>query len=284
MTPNIVELTKENFEQLLTVESFQRPILIDFWADWCAPCKMLLPILERLVNEFDGQFVLAKLDTEAEPELAAQFGVRNLPTVAIIQDGKPVDHFSGALPESEVKTFLQKYLPKPWDELLNQAELLMAEGRHLEALPLAKQAFELSEKQPDIAKVYIQILITGKRVDEAELVMSEIAFKDQDKLYHSLAAQIELAKDAAEAPEIQELQDRLQKSPDDASIKYELALQYHQNSNTREALQLLLEVLTFDINYAEGSVKKSMLEMIKSLSSGDPLATEFQKKLFTLLY
>lgn len=284
MNANIVELTAENFQQMLTTESFNRPVLIDFWADWCAPCKMLMPILENLANEYDGKFLLAKLDTEAQPEIAAQFGVRNLPTVAVIKDGKPVDHFSGALPESEIRAFLEPHLPKPWDADLNQAESLMASGNHVEALPLAKNAYELSGKLSEIAKIYAQILILAHRIEEATLVLSDIPFRDHDNSYKSLLAQIDLANEAAEAPEIQELQDKLKQQPDDLSIKYELGVQFHQNGKTSEALQLFLEIMKTDKNYNDGLAKKTMLDIIKSLGAGDPLAAEFQRKLFSLLY
>ncbi len=108
---NIVDINLENAKQLLVDESFTRPVLIDFWADWCAPCKSLMPILEKLANEYAGAFLLAKVNADEMGMISSQFGVRSLPTVILMKDGQPIDGFAGALPEKEVRELLEKYLP-----------------------------------------------------------------------------------------------------------------------------------------------------------------------------
>ncbi len=282
--PVKVALTSANFEAILSVESFKRPIVIDFWADWCAPCKMLMPILDTLATAFEGQFLLATLDTEAEPELAAQFGVRNLPTVAVIRDGKPVDHFSGALPESEVRAFLQKHLPKPWDADVQAALAFMQADQVSEALSPAKNAYVLSQALPDITCFYARILLLNKRLDECKAVLSTVRLQDQDDGYQMVKAQLELAEQAAEAPEIQELQRQLSDDPDNLHLQMELAVQYHQNGKTREALDMMLQVLKRDRHFDEGAARKTFSEMLQSLAKGDPLAVEYQRQFFSLLY
>lgn len=284
MSPAIIELTQDNFNQLLAEESFKKPVLIDFWAEWCAPCKAMMPVFESLAAEYSDQIIFTKLDTEAQPEIAAQFGIRNIPTVAVIKDGRPVDHFSGAIPESEIRAFLEKYLPKAWEEPIAKAEALVAEEKYTDALPYAKQAFELSSQLPEITKFYVQVLILSKRVTEAEAVLATIAFKDQDQAYKSLLAQIDLAKNAAETPEISLLQESLNADPQNSQIKFELALQYNQTGKVKEGMQLLIEVLMQDMDFNEGEAKKTLLEMIRSLGTNDPLAAEFQRKLFSLMY
>jgi len=283
-SPFKVALTSANFEALLTVESFQRPVVIDFWADWCAPCKMLMPILDKLADECQGQFILATLDTEAEPQLAAQFGVRNLPTVAVIRSGKPVDHFSGALPESEIRAFLAKHLPNAWDADIQTALMLMESDQVLEALVPAHTAYELSGQQPEIACFYARILLLNHRLDECKAVLANIRLADQDDGYHTVMAQLELAEQAAEAPEIQECLDRLAQSPDDLLLHMELAVQYQQQNRNREALELMMTVLRKDKNFQDGGARKTFLEMLQSLAKGDPLAVEFQRQFFSLLY
>lgn len=282
--PVKVALTTANFEAILSVESFKRPIVIDFWADWCAPCKMLMPILDHVATEFQGQFLLATLDTEAEPALAAQFGVRNLPTVAVIRDGKPVDHFSGALPESEVRAFLQKHLPNPWDADVKTALDFMQADQLSEALVPAHNAYVLSQALPDITCIYARILLLNKRLDECKAVLSTVRLKDQDDGYQTVKAQLELAEQSAEAPEIHALQQQLAADPDNLTLQVELGLQYHQNGKIREGLEMILAVLKCDRNFQEGAARNTFLEMLQSLAKGDPLAVEYQRQLFSLLY
>ena len=284
MNEHVVHLTGENIQQILGEESFKRPVLVDFWADWCAPCKALMPVLERLAAAYNGQFLLAKLDTEAQPQLAAQFGVRNLPTVALFKDGQGIDAFSGALPESEVRRFLDKHLPKAWDADVEQARLLMAEESYLEALPLLKSAYEQSGHQADIERLLIEVYVRTKRLEEAKALLQAIPFQFQDDDYRRLLGLLDLAEKASETPEIKELLTKLADDPENQDLKYELALQYYPGGRTREALEQLYQVLLKNKNFRDGAARKTMIEIIQSLAKGDPLAVEFQRKLFTLLY
>ncbi|WP_428242072.1 tetratricopeptide repeat protein [Gynuella sp.] len=284
MNEHVIHLTGENIQQILGEESFARPVLVDFWADWCAPCKALMPVLERLAAEYGGQFLLAKLDTEAEPQLAAQFGVRNLPTVALFKDGQGVDAFSGALPESEVRQFLDRHLPKAWDEDVNLAKNLMAEENYLEALPLLKSAYEMSDHEADIERLLIEVYIRAKRLEEATVLLEAIPFQFQDDDYRRLKGLLDLAEKASETPEIKELQNKLDGDPDNQDLKYELALQYHSDGRIREALEHLYQILLKNKGFRDGAAKTSMIEIIQSLGKGDSLAVEYQRKLFTLLY
>ncbi|WP_346839348.1 thioredoxin [Microbulbifer sp. SAOS-129_SWC] len=284
MNEYIVDVTAENAQQVLIEESMKRPVVVDFWADWCEPCKQLMPVLEKLAGEYAGQFLLAKVNADTEQMLAGQLGVRSLPTVMVLKDGQPVDGFAGAQPEKQIREMLDKYLPKPWDQKLEQGKALVAEGKLDEALPLLRQAYTESGEQPDFAKQLAAVLLEQNRVQEAETVLGKILLADQDSDYQQLMSQLELKQQAADSPEIQALQQAVEQNPDDYKSAMELAVQYSQNHRHQEALDLLLNILRNDLNFADGAAKQAYLDMVKSLGAGDPLATQYQRKLMTLLY
>ncbi len=284
MSDYIVHITMANAKQVLIDESMQRPVLVDFWADWCEPCKTLMPMLEKLANEYAGQFVLAKVNCDTEPQIAQQFGVRSLPTVALMKDGQPVDGFVGAQTESAVRKLLEKFLPKPWDLQLQQARAAIEAGDYGSALALLRNAYEESRKRADIGLELASVLIALKRFDEASAQLELIKLVDRDQRYQQLLAQIELQREAAKTPEIRQLEAVLRQAPDDMETAYQLALQYNQNQQHREALDLLVEILRRDKQFHEGGAKKALLDIIAALGKGDPLAKEYQRKLFSLMY
>ncbi len=280
----IVDITLDNAQQFLIDESFSRPVVIDFWADWCGPCKNLMPVLEKLANEYAGAFLLAKVNADDQQMISSQFGVRSLPTVMIMQNGQPIDGFTGALSEVQVREVLAKYLPKPWEGPLQEAQTLMAEGNFTDALPLLRQAFDVSQQLASIALLMAQCHLELNRLDNAEAILSAIKMVDQDAHYEQLAAQIALKKQAAKTPELTELEAAFAKSPLDLTVRYQLALQYQQESQYRPALEHLLEIIRVERNFSDGDVRKTFTAIIAALGKADPLAIEFQRKLFTLLY
>lgn len=280
----IVDITTNNAQSLLIEESFNRPVLVDFWADWCGPCKSLMPLLEKIAAEFDGAFLLAKVNADAENMIAAQFGVHSLPTVILMKDGQPIDGFVGAKSEQEVREFLAPHLPKPWEAALQQAQELIAAQDIQGALPLLRQVYEESGREPQIACLFAQQLVELKRLEEAEAVLQQIKMADQDSFYEQVMAQLELKQQSAKTPELTALEEAHAQQPDNLEVAYQLALQMHQESLHRPALEILLNIMKNDRNFADGAVRKTMTDILAALGKGDPLAVEFQRKLFTLLY
>jgi putative thioredoxin len=280
----VVTVTMENARDVLIEESFQRPVVVDFWADWCAPCKTLMPLLEKLAAEYAGQFLLAKVNCDEQQQIAGQFGVRSLPTVMVMRDGQPVDGFAGAQPESAIRQLLEKYLPKPWDILLQQAAQLQADGDNAGALPLLRRAVEESRQRPDIAIALAAALVQANRLDEAQEVLDKIKLAHRDKSWQQIVAQIELQREAAKTPEVRALETALATDPDNLDTAYQLALQHSQNQNYRDALELLIGVLRKQRDFKDGAAKRTLLDMLAVLGKGDPLAAEYQRKLFSLLY
>ncbi|SMF08361.1 thioredoxin [Alteromonadaceae bacterium Bs31] len=284
MSEHIVEITEANAQALLIEESFKRPVLIDFWADWCGPCKSLMPILEKLCNEFNGAFLLAKVNADEQQMIAGQFGVRSLPTVMLMKDGQPVDGFAGAQAEPQVRELLEKYLPKPWDLQFNQAKALIEEQNFKEALPLLQQAHKDSSAQANISIALADAQIELKRLSDAEDILKSVKMVDQDAEYQNVLAKLELAQAAGKIPEIEALEAELKAKPEDKETSYQLAVQYSQHNYYAESLALLYKILQSDLNFKDGEAKKIYTDVLAILGKGDPLAVEYQRKMYTLLY
>ena len=284
MSNFIVNIDESNAAQLLIDESHKRPVVVDFWADWCEPCKVLMPLLEKIANEYQGAFLLAKVNADEQQMITQQFGVRSLPTVMVMQNGQPVDGFAGAQPEAQVRQMLEKYLPRPWDGLLQMATEAMDAGDFAAALSPLRQAWEDSGRQLDITLAYARALIESLRLDEAETVLATVRLADQGAAWEQLRAQLEIKREAAKSPEIEALEQRLAAAPDDLDLRHQLAVQYTNGGQFREALENLVTILQQDLNHADGATKKLLLDTIASLGKGDPLAAEYQRKLYSLLY
>ena len=284
MSNFIVNIDESNAAQLLIEESHKRPVVVDFWADWCEPCKVLMPLLEKIATEYQGAFLLAKVNADDQQGIAQQFGVRSLPTVMVIQDGQPVDGFAGAQPEAQVRQLLEKYLPKPWDGLLQMAREAMAAGDFSGALMPLRQAWEDSGRQHDITIDYAQALIECIRLDEAEAVLDGIRMADQDAAYEQLRGQLEIKREAAKSPEIEALEQRLAAAPDDLDVRHQLGVQFTNAGQFKEGMEHFVTILRRDLEHGDGATKKLLLDTLATLGKGDPLAAEYQRKLYSLLY
>ncbi len=280
----IVDIDEGNAARLLIEESHQRPVVVDFWADWCEPCKALMPILEKIATEYQGAFLLARVNADQQQMITQQFGVRSLPTVMVIQDGQPVDGFAGAQPESQVREILQKYLPKAWDGLVQMGREALEAGDFGAAVTPLRQAWTDSGHDLDVTFLYAQALIESMRLDEAEKVLGEIRLADQDARYEQLTAQLKLKREAARSPEVEALEQQVEQDPDNADLRVQLAVAYSDAGYAREALENLYTVLRSNLDHDNGATKKSFLDAIASLGKGDPLAAEYQRKLYSLLY
>lgn len=279
---NSIELTLENFQQVILELSREKLIMVDFWADWCEPCKDLMPILDKLAGEYRDHLVLAKVDCDAQQEIAGQFGIRSLPTVMLVKDGQPIDGFAGVQTESQIRELLAKHLPNPEDEYIQQAAEFVGQGDYQAAFPLAKQAYDINPDNIDVKYLYIDCAIECGSVEQAKALLATITMVDQDSRYQALQGKIELAEQAAESPEIKALQAQLEANPDDLQLKIDLAVQLHQANKAEDALELLLSVLQKDLNFGDG--KKMMLDIINALPDGEPLKSTYRRKVYSLLY
>ncbi|MGL5697764.1 MAG: co-chaperone YbbN [Kluyvera sp.] len=280
---NIVNITEANLHQTLE-QSVATPVLFYFWSERSQHCQELTPVLENLAAQYNGQFILAKVDCDAEQMVASQFGLRAIPTVYLFQNGQPVDGFQGPQPEEAIRALLDKVLPREEELKAQQALALIEEGNHAEALPLLKDACQLSNQDSQIGLLLAETQIALNRSEDAEAVLKTIPLQDQDTRYQGLVAQIELLKQAADTPEIQQLQQQVADNPDDAALASKLALQLHQVGRNEEALELLFSHLRKDLGAADGQARKMLQEILAALGTGDALASKYRRQLYSLLY
>jgi putative thioredoxin len=281
MSHPIVDVSLNNAREILDI-SMQKLVLFQFWSARSEGCQQLSPVLERIVQQYPGHLLLARVDCDKEPDLAMQFGVQSLPTVMMIKQGKPVDGFAGVETEQAIRSKLAAYLPKPEDELLQRAEQLLAAEDYSGAYPLLKDALTLAPARTEIKLWLADAAVSLGQLPQAEALLAEIKLADQDALYKSVVAKLELAKEAADTPEIKALEAALAAAADDNELKEKLAVQYQAVQRSEDALALLLSILQQDLNY--GNSKKLYLDILAALPKGDSVASQYRRKLYSLLY
>jgi len=284
-SPYVVTLTAANLQEVVLEGSHQQPVLVDFWADWCAPCRQLMPILAKLADEMKGQFILAKLDTEAEPELAAQFGIRSLPTVQLFKDGQPVDQFMGALPEPQVREFLSRHVTRASDRLLNQARDKLAAGDLGGAERLIAQA---RSEDPDNARTFVAEVQLKAAAGDADgalalLERTPVELIDDPELA-ALRGRLGFAQVLSGAPSAAELAARLEADPNDSEARYQLAAHQVVGGDYEPALENLLTLLRKDRGYGDDAARKGMVAVFDLLGGSGELVTRYRGKMLNSLY
>ncbi|MBL8486564.1 MAG: tetratricopeptide repeat protein [Rhodocyclaceae bacterium] len=259
------DVTAENFQAEVIDASRQVPVVVDFWADWCQPCRVLKPILEKLAAEFAGRFRLVKIDSDRNPELAAQFGVRGIPAVKAVVDGRLVDEFTGALPESQVREFLARILPSPAEPLRLRAFAAWDHGDPDGARALLQEAIAadpgLEAAQLDLAELDLE---TGDQ-EQARALLEGMADRVRDRERHdALTARLALAA-AGGGEDAQALAAELESRPADLDLRLRLANALAMAGDYRSALAHLLEIVRRDRQWKDAAGRKAMLNLFNLL-------------------
>lgn len=286
--PFIFDVNEQNIQEILE-KSTKQLVLFYFWSPRSPNYEEMTQTLTKLADEYHGQFILASVNCDEQQMLAAQFGLRAIPTVYLFQNGQPLDGFQGPQPEEKIRELLTKVLPNEDELKLIEAQNLFNEEKYEEALPLLRQAWKnlkdhLGKPRSDIAFMLAKAQIALKQLAEAKDVLASVPLQDQDTTYHGLQAEIELLEQAANSPELQLLQAELEKHPDDVELMIQLSSQLMQVGRQEEALELLFKPLTQDLNAGDGQVKKTLLDLLAALGTSNPLAASYRRKLYTLLY
>lgn len=281
---NVIAVTESSFQQQVIEKSSEIPVLVDFWADWCQPCKMLMPLLAKLADEYQGRFILAKINTEQQQAISAQFGIRSIPTVKLFRDGKPVDEFAGALPESEIRAFLDRHLPRASDGSVVQAEERLQAGDTAGALDLLAQARDQDPGNPRILMAMAQVQAMSGDFEAAEQTLKSLPEDERNTAEaQNLLGQIFFNRVAAAAGTAEETARRVTEVPDDSEARYQLAAQQIVANDMENAMENLLLLVQKDRQYGDDAGRLALLRLFDMLGT-DPSVNRYRSRMFNLLH
>lgn len=284
MHSNYITSIDENNFQSVVQQSIELPTVFFFWANVIPESTALMQVLEKIAHEYAGAFTLATIDCEKERMIASQFGVQDIPTIALFSQGRPIDGLSGPQTEDSIRQMLAKHLPNQDELALKAAQVLVQEEKYLEAIAQLKSLQANLGDNGTFKLTLATCYVATQQFDLAEHLLATVLMQDQDATYKALIAKIELFKQAADTPEMRELQAAHEANPHDFAISYEYALKLSQLNKHEEALDLLMHILRNDLNYADGDAKKTTMDILAALGQGNEIASRFRRQLYALLY
>lgn len=273
-----------SFEQDVIIKSKDTPVLVDFWAEWCGPCKQVGPVLEKLAAEYKGAFLLAKVDVDKEQQLAGYFQIKSIPTMVLMKDGKIVDQIPGALSETQLREFLSHYQIMPGTDAEPEAEIADAAplDPHQEVVRLRHALHETPEKAELKLELALALVNTQSYAEALPLFDELPANLAMDERVAKARARIDLAQQAVSAPAIEVLEAALASNADDFEARRLLALQYLVSGKAEQGLQHLLVLLRDHREHQDGMPKKLLIEAFATIEDDD-LVRVYRRKMATLL-
>lgn len=278
----VVDATDRDFESSVLDRSKQVPVVVDFWAPWCGPCRTLGPLLERLATEHAGAFVLAKVNVDENPGLAQAFGVQSIPMVLALRDGEVVQHFVGALPESGVRQFLARILPSQADGFTAEGEKLLLGGDLAGAESRFRAALELEPRHGGALVGLAGVHAEAARDAEALALLERVDPGPQRARADRLTAEIRVRQSGS--ADLEELRRKVEADPNDLEARFSLAQSLAAAGKHQEALQTYLDIVARDRAFRDDGARKAMLDLFALLGGDHPLTDRFRSELGKVLF
>lgn len=279
----IYDSTESDFNEKVVERSKNLPVLVDFWAEWCAPCRILSPVLEELVREYEGKIVLAKVDVDQNQYLAVEYGVQSIPAVKIFLDGRIADEFVGALPPEQIKEKIDAVLPGEKSSQLEEADRLLAGGRWEEAQKIYSKILASKPDQPSANLGMGMIAYHQGRYDDTEKYLNFVT--DDTPGYEKvppMLARIYFSK--IEVLGLDEITAALKDNPDDCRALYSLAVIYARGGEYERALDGLLHIIRVDKSYEDGIARKTFLKIMDIIGRSSSEGRKYERELSMALF
>ena len=282
---HIIDVTNDTFDTLVVEQSRRVPVLVDYWADWCGPCQMQMPVLKKLVDDYDGKFVLAKINTDEQRELARAHGIRSLPTMRVYKNGEMAEEILAAQSESTLRILLDRYIERESDTLRRQAIEIFQRGEHETALEMLRAARQSEPGNHQLTLDHARLCLQDGRLQEVDELLNGLPREIRDEAEAvQLRALLDFADSAHDAPPLDVLETAAAANPDDLETRYRLGACYVMNERTEDALQAFMYILQRDRTFRDDIGRKSLLAVFELLGNEGELGNRYRRKLFTALH